>query len=185
MQALFEFLSVLLFFICFKLFDIYVATVVGIVTSGFQALLYRFIKKQWDQKQIIVFLVFSIFGGMTLYFHNPIFVKWKPTIVFWVFAFALLVSQWITEKPIMQRLLEPALLEKNIETPRHLWMKLNHAWCSFFIILGAINLYVAYYFSNNAWVNFKLYGIMGATLVFAIAQSLYISKHIAHKQLSK
>jgi intracellular septation protein len=105
--------------------------------------------------------------------------------VFWIFASALLLSQWATEKPIMQRLLEPALLEKNIAATKQLWKHLNHAWCFFFAALGGINLYVAYYYSNDTWVNFKFYGVMGATFVFAILQSIYLSKHLADTKHKK
>jgi len=177
MQAALDFFSVFLFFIAFQFYGMYVATTVGIVASGLQAIIYRVIKKEWDNKQIITFVIFAVFGGMTLYFHNPIFVKWKPTIVFWIFALVILFSHFFLEKPIMQRLLEPAF-EKQQLSAKHIWHRINLAWVFFFMSLGSINLYIAYYYSNAAWVNFKFYGILSAVFIFSLLQSLYIAKHV-------
>ena len=180
MQMALDFLSVLLFFLAFQFYGIYVATTVGIIASGLQAIIYRLIKKEWDNKQIITFAIFAVFGGMTLYFHNPIFVKWKPTIVFWIFAIVILFSQLFMEKPIMQRLLEPAF-EKHEITKQSIWKHINVAWMIFFLTLGGVNLYIAYSFSNAAWVNFKFYGILGAIFIFSLLQSIYLSKHVRTK----
>jgi len=113
MQFLYEIFPVLLFFIAFKYFGIYVATQVGIVTTFIQTVCYRLYFKIWDKKQVITFFVFLVFGSMTLYFHDPIFVKWKPTIVYWIFAAIILGSQFTT-KPIMKRLISSMLQEKVI-----------------------------------------------------------------------
>lgn len=181
MQVFLDFLAVFLFFIAFKFYGIYVATVVGVAASFLQAIIYRFIKKEWDYKQVVTFFVFAAFGGLTLYFHNPIFVKWKPTIVFWIFALIMLFSQFFMQKPIMQRLLESAL-ENTHTSPQHIWRRINVAWILFFILLGSINLYIAYFYSNDAWVNFKFYGIFSAILVFTLLQSLYLAKNLKEKQ---
>ncbi len=181
MQAALDFFSVFLFFIAFKIYGIYVATTVGIITSGLQAIIYRFLKKQWDYKQIITFAIFAVFGSMTLYFHNPIFVKWKPTIIFWIFAIIILFSHFFMQKTIMQRLLESAF-EKHQPSAHEIWKHLNVAWALFFITLGSINLYIAYHYSNDAWVNFKFYGILGAIFFFSVLQSLYLAKHMQEKK---
>lgn len=180
MQAALDFASVFLFFIAFQFYGIYVATTVGIVTSGLQAIIYRVIKKEWDYKQIITFVIFAFFGGMTLYFHNPIFVKWKPTIIFWIFALIILFSHFFMAKPIMQRLLEQAF-EKHQPSSHHVWHRINIAWASFFAILGATNLYIAYHYSNATWVNFKFYGILGSIFAFSLLQSMYLAKHMKEK----
>src|SRR5579863_2194606 len=112
-QFLFDLLPVLLFFIVFKYQGIYAATWVGILTTLAQVLIYRFTKKHWDKMQLVTLVIFVIFGGMTLYFHNPIFVKWKPTILFWIFALVLLTSHFVGKKPIMQRLLEGSLNDQS------------------------------------------------------------------------
>ena len=182
MQAALDFFSVFLFFIAFQFYGIYVATTVGIITSALQAIIYRLIKKKWDYKQVITFVIFSFFGGMTLYFHNPIFVKWKPTIIFWIFAIIILFSHFFMEKPVMQRLLEPAFDQKL--TAKHIWHKINVAWVIFFILLGSINLYIAYYYSNDAWVNFKFYGILGPIFIFSLLQSVYLAHHVKEKNNS-
>jgi intracellular septation protein len=175
MQFLFEIFPVFLFFLAFKFYGIYAATVVGIVTTFLQVVIYRLWKKSWDKKQVITLIVFLVFGGMTLYFHDPIFVKWKPTIVFWVFAVAIVITQYFTHKPLMQRLMENMVQGKHTMTSQ-IWKKLNLMWAVFFVVLGGINLYVAYYCSNDAWVNFKFYGITSALFLFSIVQALYLSR---------
>lgn len=177
MQLIYEILPVFLFFIAFKLFDIYVATVVGIAATLAQVVLTRFFAKKWDKKQLITFGVFMFFGGMTLYFHDPIFVKWKPTIVFWVFAFITIASQFFTKRPLMQRLMEH-MLENKVVIPFKVWRNLNFIWAAFFFILGGINLYVAYFMSNDAWVDFKFYGISGALILLSIIQSVYLMRYM-------
>lgn len=181
MQAALDFFSVFLFFIVFQVYGIYVATTIGIITSALQAIVYRLIKKKWDHKQTITFVIFAVFGGMTLYFHNPIFVKWKPTIIFWIFAIIISFSHFFTKKPIMQRLLEPAF-DKHQPTAHHIWYRINLAWIFFFILLGSINLYIAYQYSNSVWVNFKFYGILGAVFAFSLLQSLYLAKNMQEKK---
>jgi intracellular septation protein len=184
MQFFYEIFPVFLFFIAFKFYGIYVATVVGIVTTFLQVILSRFWVGKWDNKQLITLAVFLLFGGMTLYFHNPIFVKWKPTVVFWVFSVAIIGSQLLTSKPLMQRLMENMLQEKGV-IPNLVWKKLNLIWAAFFIILGCINLYVAYYFSNDAWVNFKFYGITAALILLSIFQAIYLMRFLESKPESK
>lgn len=187
-QFLFDLLPVLLFFIVFKYQGIYAATGVGIFSTLVQVLVYRFIKKKWDKMQLVTLAIFMTFGGLTLYFHNPIFVKWKPTILFWLFALVLFGSHFIGKKPMMQRILEGALANQNnpnqkgaatqLIIPNAVGQKLNLAWTLFFLILGAVNVYVAYQFNDNVWVNFKLYGITTATLIFSLLQTAFLMKYI-------
>lgn len=184
MQFLYEIIPVLLFFIAFKVYDIYVATMVGIVATFIQVVANRYWLGKWDRKQIFTLIVFLVFGGMTLYFHDPIFVKWKPTIVFWIFGLAILISQIFTKKPLMQRLMENMLQEKG-SIPMVVWKKLNLIWSLFFISLGGINLYIAYYFSNDAWVNFKFYGITAALLLISIFQALYLTRFLTETKIQK
>lgn len=176
MQLFYEFIPVLLFFLAFKFYNIYVATIVGIVTTFLQVFITRIWLKKWDRKQLITLSVFVLFGGMTLYFHNPIFVKWKPTIVFWIFALVIFASQLFTAKPMMQRLMENVLEEKAI-IPAYAWKRMNAMWAFFFLALGGLNLYIAYHFNNDTWVNFKFYGITGALLLFSVLQACYLMRH--------
>lgn len=175
MQFFYEFFPILLFFVTFKYQDIYLATLVGIISTFVLSVLYRAIHKSWDKKQVFTLAVFLIFGGMTLYFHDPIFIKWKPTIIFWIFSLAILLSQFFTTKPIIQRLMENMLAEKAI-VPASVWKRLNLVWSLFFLCLGAVNLFVAYQYTNDTWVNFKFYGITSALFMLSILQALYLAK---------
>jgi intracellular septation protein len=178
MQLFYEVLPVFLFFLTFKFYDIYAATVVGIGATLVQVLATRIWTEKWDRKQLITLGVFVLFGGMTLYFHNPIFVKWKPTIIFWIFAIVIIGSQLFTRRPLMQRLMQNVLQDKG-EVPAHIWTVLNIVWAIFFIVMGAINLYIAYYFSNDAWVNFKFYGVTSALFLLSVFQAFYLMRYIS------
>lgn len=179
MTLFYEIFPVFLFFISFKFYGIYVATVVGIVATAVQVIVNKLWKKNWDRKQVITLIVFVLFGSMTLYFHNPIFVKWKPTVVFWVFALFILGSQFFTKKPMMQRLMEKMLIEQGKAViPANVWTYINLMWAICFLILGAVNLYVAYHLSNNAWVNFKFYGITASLIILSIIQAFYLMRYM-------
>lgn len=177
MQFIYEVLPVVLFFLAFKFYGIYVATVVGIIATFAQAVFNRLYFGQWDKKQVITFGVFVLFGGMTLYFHDPIFVKWKPTVIFWIFALIILGSQLFTKKPIMQRLMGSMVEGKGI-VPEFVWARLNILWAIFFATLGSVNLYIAYHFDNDVWVNFKFYGITAALIVASFFQAIYLARYL-------
>lgn len=177
LNFLYEFLPVLLFFVVFKFYGIYAATIVGIAATGIQLLLSTLWSRRIDKKQLITFLIFLLFGGLTLHFHNPIFVKWKPTVVFWIFAVVLLLSQFIGKKPLIQRMCESVVADK--ELPRLVWTRLNFAWILFFSSLGAINIYIAYSYSTETWVNFKFYGILGLLFAFSFFQALYLVRYVS------
>jgi intracellular septation protein len=185
MHMLYDLVPIILFFITFKLFGIYVATQVGIAATFLQVFITRLLKKKWDRMQVITLIAFLLFGGLTLYFHNPIFVKWKPTVVFWIFSAVILFTQFFSKKPAIQRLMESSLSEGGAVVPGHIWKNLNLFWALFFALLGSINLYVAYAFSNDAWVNFKFYGISGALIVFSIFQAIYMMRYIVESKESE
>src|SRR3990167_406994 len=184
MQFLYEILPVFLFFLAFKFYDIYVATIVGMLATAIQVTIHRLWFNRWDKKQLITLTIFVFFGSMTLYFHNPIFVKWKPTIVFWVFALILIGSQWFTTKPFMQRLMEGMLQDKG-SIPLLVWKRVNLMWIVFFICLGGLNLYIAYYASDDVWVNFKFYGMTGALFIFSLIQTIYLARYLHEIKTSK
>lgn len=184
MQLFYEIFPVFLFFLAFKFYGIYVATIVGIVTTFLQVLFNRFSFGKWDRKQLVTLAVFLFFGGMTLYFHDPIFVKWKPTIIYWIFALVITGSQLFTQKPLIQRLMSGMLQDKVI-VPDRIWKQLNIAWALFFAILGGVNLYVAYHFSNEAWVNFKFYGVTSALFVLSILQAMYLMRFMTEVKTDK
>jgi intracellular septation protein len=185
LSLFYDLVPVVLFFIAFKFYGIYVATVVGIVVTALQVLVSTLWFRKIDKKQMITLVIFILFGGLTLYLHNPIFIKWKPTVIYWIFGAVFLGSHFIGNKTLIERLFASTLENndnpmKNI--PVAVWRNLNIAWIIFFILLGGINLCVAYQFSTNAWVNFKLYGVMGSLLGFSIVQALYLTRYITDKK---
>ncbi len=117
--------------------------------------------------------IVSIFGGATLIFQNPTFIKWKPTVLYWFFAAALLFSAIVLKKNLIRK-----MLEAQMKLPENLWSTLNLAWAAFFGAMGVINLFIAYNFSEETWVNFKLFGGMGLMLVFVLAQGMLLSRYI-------
>lgn len=178
LNFLYEFLPVLLFFIAFKMYGIYVATIVGIVVTALQFAISTLWFRRVDKKLLIMLVVFALFGSMTLYFHDPIFVKWKTTVVYWIFSLILLLSQFIGKKPIIQRLLERAL-DGKATLPSFIWKRLNIAWTVFFLLLGVVNIFVAYTYSTDTWVNFKLYGVLGLLMFFGFLQAVYLSRYLS------
>jgi intracellular septation protein len=173
MKLLFDFLPILLFFLAFKLFDIYIATAVGMVASLLQVAFYWLKHRRFESLHVITFVLVTVLGGATLLFHNATFIKWKPTAIYWAFAIAFLGSRFIGQKPLLQ-----SLMEKNLTLPQTVWQRLNLSWVIFFGLMGTVNLYVVYHFSTNTWVNFKLFGALGLTIVFLIAQALYMTKYM-------
>lgn len=176
MKLLFDFFPILLFFVAYKLFadDVFVATAVTVAASAIQAAFYWLRYRRIEKLQLATVAVVILFGGATLLLHEEIYIKWKPTVANWLFAVAFLASHFIGDRrPIIQRALAGA-----IELPQPVWVRLNLAWSAFFIVLGFVNLFVVYNFTTAAWVNFKLFGILGLTVVFVALQSLYLSRHI-------
>ena len=173
MKLLFDLFPVVLFFIAFKMYDIYVATAVIIVATMLQVG-YMYLKhKRVEKIHIITLILILVLGGLTLILQDEDFIKWKPTIVNWGFALVFIGSHYIGEKPIIQRMLSQA-----ISLPKPIWFNLSWLWVGFFVISGIANLYVAFNYDTDTWVNFKLFGLMGMTIVFIIIQGLYISRYI-------
>ncbi len=178
MKFLFDFFPILLFFIAYKIYDIYVATAVIIISSVVQVGWFWLKYRRVEKMHLITLILVIFLGGATLLLHDPLFIYWKPTIVNWIFAIAFLASQFIGQKNLLQRMLDGQITV----TSEKVWRHLNLAWVGFFIAMGAINLYVAFNFEENTWVNFKLFGMMGLTLVFVIGQSFYLAQYIIHDE---
>lgn len=172
MKFLFDFFPVVLFFTGYKLWGIYTATAIAMVASLIQVFLYRIIYQRYEKLHLFSLAIIFILGGATLFFHNEWFIKWKPTGIYWLSAVLFLGSNLITSKPLIQR-----IMETNINLHTTIWIRLNYAWAVFFTIMGAINLYVAYNYSTDVWVNFKLFGGIGFTLLFVFLQAIYLTKH--------
>ena len=177
MQALIDFLPIIVFFVVYQAADIYTATAALIVAMalqiGYQFLRTRTVNKMLLASGILVFL----FGGITLLFRNPIFIQWKPTIVNWLFAVGFLASRYIGGKTLTERAMGHA-----VELDQPTWRQLNLMWVGNFSFLGAANLYVVYNYSEAVWVNFKLFGMLGFTLLMVIIQVAWIAAKTADSQ---
>ena len=178
MKFLFDFFPLVAFLIAFYYPEdreqgIYLAIQVLIIASAIQIIIYWLITRKFEKMHVITLILTVILGGATLLLKDVRFIKWKPTAVNWVFALVFLGSQFIGKKPIIRRMMDHA-----ISVPDEIWTKLNIGWVVFFIFSGIANLYVVYNFSTEFWVNFKVYGLLGLTFIFAIGQALYMSRYI-------
>ena len=173
MKFLFDLFPVILFFVAFKVFDIYIATGVVIAATIAQIGWVWHRHGKVDTMLWVSLALVVVFGGATLVLHDETFIKWKPSILYWLFAVTLFVSAQFFDKNLIR-----AMLEKQVQLPEALWTKLNFAWMGFFAIMGVINLWVAFNFSTDTWVSFKLFGGMGLMLVFIVVQGMVLAKHI-------
>jgi len=176
MKFLFDLFPVILFFIAFKVTDIYVATGVAIAATfvqvGWLALRGRKIDPMlWASLGIIV-----VFGGATLLLQDETFIKWKPTVLYWLFA-AVLSGGLLAGKNFLR-----ALLKEQMQLPDDAWSRLTWSWTGFFAFMGAANLFVAYNFSTDTWVNFKLFGGMGLMFAFVLAQAMFLAKYVEERK---
>ena len=173
MKFLFDLFPIILFFIAYKFAGIFVATAVAIAATVGQIGWVWFRHRKVDTMLWVSLVIVTVFGGATLFFQNPTFIKWKPTVLYWFFACSLLFSAQVLGKNLIR-----TLLEAQMKLPEPLWGKLNLAWAAFFSVMGVINLFVAFNFSEDAWVNFKLFGGMGLMLLFVLAQGMLLSRYI-------
>lgn len=187
MKLFFDFLPIALFFIAYKFgggiyhwdgqeYDvkgIYVATTVMIIASILQVSITWLLTRKVEKSHLITLVLVIVLGGATLWLQNPDFIKWKPTAVNWLFALAFVGAQLFTDKSLLER-----MMAEHIQLPAQVWVRLNIAWIVFFIGSGLANLYVAFNFPEETWVNFKLFGLLGLTIVFIIGQSIYLAKHV-------
>ena len=184
MKLLFDFFPLLLFFIAYKAYDIYVATAVAIAASFAQVGWYWWRHRRFETTHLVGLGVIAVLGGLTLLLRDDTFIKWKPTIVYWVLALLVLGSHFVGKKTLIER-----LLGSQISLPDKVWMRQNLSWGLFFVVLGALNLYVAFYYAleldaaarQEIWVNFKVFGLMALTLVFIVIQAMGMARHLQEK----
>lgn len=174
-KLLFDLIPLLLFFAALKFFDIYYATGVAIAASFVQIFWLKATKQPIEAMHWINLGVITVFGGMTLILRDDSFVKWKPTIIYWIFTAGLLLGWWIWKQNYIRK-----LMEKQMRLPDAIWTKLLYSWAVFFAAMGAINLFVAFsgYFDTDQWATFKVFGSMVLMFAFMVAQSLAISKYV-------
>jgi intracellular septation protein len=180
MQLFLDLLPVVAFFIAYKLAGIYVATGVLIVGVLAQTAVSWIRHRKVSPMLLTSAVLVLVFGGLTLLVHDAIFIKWKPTIVDWLFAVAFLVSSFWRGQPLVQR-----LMGEQVQLDAGVWKRLNLMWVGFFAVCGALNLYVAFNFSESTWVNFKLFGLFGLTLVFALLQGVWIARQSGTEEAGK
>lgn len=173
MKFLFDLFPIILFFAAYKFAGIFAATAVAIAATVGQIAWVWFRHRKVDTMLWVSLAIVTIFGGTTLLFHNPTFIKWKPTALYWMFGVVLLGSAWLLQRNLIRK-----MLEAQIKLPDPVWTRLNLAWAGFFIAMGLLNLYVAYNYSEETWVNFKMFGGMGLMLAFVLAQGFYLSRHM-------
>lgn len=160
-----------------KLAPILLATVVVIAATIAQIIWVRLRHGKVDKMLWISLGLVVVFGGMTLVFQDESFIKWKPTILYWVFATSMAFSAIVLKKNAIK-----AMLGEQMVLPEEVWQKVNLSWITFFASMGFLNLYIAYNFETDVWVNFKLFGGMGLLLVFVVGQGMFLSKYVEEKQ---
>ncbi|CCG87393.1 septation protein A [Erwinia piriflorinigrans] len=169
MKQLLDFLPLVVFFIFYKLYDIFVASGALIVASAIALAVSWLLYRKVEKMALFTFALVAIFGTLTIALHNPDFIKWKVTIIYGLFTIALLFSQWFMQQPLIQK-----MLGKEINLPASAWRRLNLAWAFFFLACGLANIYVAFWLSQDTWMNFKVFGLSGLTLLFTLLSGIYI-----------
>src|SRR5262245_20210585 len=172
MKFLFDLLPVVLFFVAFKLADIYVATAVAIATSALQVGWLKLRRQRVHPMLWASLAIVAVFGGATLVLQDETFIKWKPTVLYWLFG-AVLAGSALARRNLIR-----SVLSQEMQLPEPVWARLNLSWIGFFILMGAANLYVAFNYPTDLWVNFKLFGGMGLMLLFVIAQALFLARYM-------
>lgn len=152
---------------------VFLATLVAILATVGQIVWVWARHRKVDTMLWVSFTLIVVFGGATLFLHDENFIKWKPTVLYWLFALALGLGPVFFERNIIR-----LMMEKQITLPDAIWGRLNLGWAGFFTFMGAANLYVAFSYPTDTWVNFKMFGTLGLMLGFIVLQSLYLSRHI-------
>ena len=181
MKLIVDLAPVLVFFVVYKWQGVYAATMAAMATAILQALFAWFRVGRLEKMHWVNLGLILVFGGATLLFRNPLFIQWKPTVLYWALCIAFIGSAFIGEKPIAQR-----MMESQIQLPdQRIWRRLNWAWAVFFFVCGALNLTVAYLFDQDVWVNFKLFGLMGLTLTFILFQAWRLAPYMQESVVEK
>ena len=161
-----------------KQLPILLATGVSIVATTLQIVWVWLRHRKVDMMLWVSLGLISVLGGATLFFQDPTFIKWKPTALYWLFSITLGVSHVLFNKNLIRGMMQQAQLE----LPESIWATLNYSWMGFFALMGVLNIYVAYHYSLESWVDFKLFGTTAIMFAFILAQGFLLSKHIEHKE---
>ena len=180
MKMLMDFFPIVLFFIAFKLAGIYVATAVAMAATLVQIAWLYFRHGKVEPMQWVSLAIITFFGGATLLTHDETFIKWKPTILYWLMGGVLLIGQLVFKRNLLMK-----LMSAQMRLPDPIWLRLLFACVAFFAFMGLANLWVAFNFDTDTWVNYKLFGGMGLMLVFVLAQAVYLGRHIQLDETEK
>ncbi len=177
MKQFFDFIPLLVFFAVYKFYDIYTATAALMVVTVLQIAITWFTLRKLEKMHLITLGMVLVFGGFTLFFHDDAFIKWKVTVINLLFSAALLVSQFVLKKPLIKQ-----MLGKEMQLPDAIWSRVNLAWAGFFAVAAATNTYIAFHLPQEVWVNFKVFGLLGMTLLFTVATVFYLYRHLPAEQ---
>ena len=180
MKLLIDFFPIILFFVAFKVWGIYVATGVAIAATVVQIAYLHHKHGKVEPMQWVSLGVIVLFGGATLLAQSDTFIKWKPTVLYWLMGGSLLVGQLFFRRNLIK-----SLMGAQIVLPEHAWTALNWAWAGFFTAMGVLNLWVAFNFDTDTWVNFKLFGGLGLMLAFVLAQAAFLSRYVKDNEPEK
>ena len=180
MKLLIDFFPIFLFFAAFKIWGIYIATAVAIAATVVQIGYLHFKHGKVEPMQWLSLGVIVLFGGATLLSQSDTFIKWKPTVLYWLMGGALLGGQLFFRKNLLK-----SLMGAQMDLPESAWRTMNWSWTGFFAVMGVLNLWVAYNFDTDTWVTFKLFGGMGLMVVFVLAQALYLSRYMEDTEDTK
>jgi len=176
MKFLLDLFPILLFFVTYKLSDIYTATGVLMAATVVQTIAMYVMERKLATMQKITLVLVMGFGALTLGLHDERFIKWKPTLLYTILTITLLVGHWVLKKNFLK-----SLLGSQLTLPDSVWQRLNVSWMVYCVFMASINAYVATYFSTDEWVNFKLWGYV-FPLVFIVAQGVYIAKNLPKEE---
>lgn len=177
MKFITDLFPIILFFLAYQFSDIYVATAVAIAAAFLQVAGLWLLRRKVEKMHLVTLALLVVFGGLTLLLRDPLFIMWKPTVINWLFGVVFIGSQFIGERTLVERMMDQA-----VTLPNNIWLQLNMAWALFFFSMGGLNLFVAFNYSEEIWVNFKLFGMMGLTFLFVILQALYMARFMTQQE---
>ncbi|MBK6007812.1 septation protein A [Ramlibacter ginsenosidimutans] len=173
MKLFLDFFPIVLFFVAFKLANIYVATGVAIAATVAQIAWLRYSTGKVEPMQWLSLAIIVLFGGATILAHDDTFIKWKPTVLYWMMGGALAGGMLFFRKNFLK-----SLMGAQLELPEPAWRAMSWSWATFFACMGVLNLWVAFHYDTNTWVNFKLFGGLGLMLLFVLGQALYLGRYM-------
>jgi intracellular septation protein len=171
MKFFVDLFPLIVFFAAYHQRDMFYATGAVMIACAVQTFGYRLFAGEFDRNHVMAVCLVLPFGGLTLFFRDPVFIKWNGTVELWLLAVGLIGSQYIGDKPMIER-----MLGTGFELPKELWRKLNIVWAAFFAFSGACNLYVAFNFEEETWVNFRLFGMTAMSVAFVAANMVWIMR---------